>query len=67
MIKDLIQTVFYEADIFKVPFVLLFQNRKKSSTVQGALFSFSITAIVLYHKQHAVKNQPLGHRSNDLQ
>lgn len=48
MLKGLFEAIFYEADIFKVPFVLLFQNRKKSSTVLGSLFSISIVAIVLY-------------------
>ena len=48
MLKGLFEAIFYEADIFKVPFVLLFQNRKKSSTVLGSLFSISIVTIVLY-------------------
>jgi len=45
---DLFNTIFYESDIFKVPFILLFQNRKKSSTILGSLFSISIIAIVIY-------------------
>ena len=48
MLKKLFESAFYEADIFKVPFVLLFQNRKKSSTIIGSILSISIVAIVLY-------------------
>ena len=48
MIKNFCEEIFYEADIFKVPFILLFQNRKQSSTILGSLFSFTIVAIVLY-------------------
>lgn len=48
MIKNLFKDLFYEADLFKVNFVLLFQNRKKSSTIVGSLFSISLVAIVIY-------------------
>ena len=46
--KGLLEDIFYEADIFKVPFSLLFHNRKKSSTIFGSIFSFIIVGIVLY-------------------
>ena len=48
MLKELIQLLFYEVDIFKVPFILLFKNRKKSSTFTGSLISICILSIVLY-------------------
>ena len=48
MIKTFVESFLYEADIFKVPFILLFQNRKKSATTQGSLLSIAIFAIVLY-------------------
>jgi len=48
MIKTVAEAFLYEADIFKVPFILLFQNRKKSATTQGSLLSIAIFSIVLY-------------------
>ena len=48
MIKTFFEEIFYCADIFKVPFILLFQNRKQSSTLLGSLFSIGIFAIVAY-------------------
>ncbi len=43
-----LKTLLYEVDIFKVPFVLLFKNRKKSSTLLGSLFSIGIFTLLIY-------------------
>ncbi len=38
----------YQIDIFKIPFLLSFKNRKQSSTCLGSFFSLSILALVIY-------------------
>ena len=48
MFQTCLKTVLYEVDIFKVPFVLLFKNRKKSSTLFGSFFSIGIITILIY-------------------
>ena len=48
MIKTIFKAALSESDIFKVPFILLFQNRLKSSTVLGTFFSLIIFGTVIY-------------------
>jgi len=48
MLSSFMKTFLYEIDFFKIPFILLFKNRKKSSTLLGSFISLSIFAIIIY-------------------